>query len=713
MVTPAEANALRVEDQSQRAVDQMLRARRFAAARSAGGPGDRGAAERTFASAAPAAVSPVTSAPRLTDAVPALASDPSFRETNFDLFSQLRSNRASADRLDAEAMAFLMPDYVAGPGLPGPAYPSEQAASPAPDSFSSPAFRGSGLETFGTMRSNAAAADRLNSQADFFAEQERVARANQAASDRLNAAAASDGGAPIVTTDTRPRPNAAADRYAGLAGQYGVDVNATSADSGARAAYQNMQAQNTLRAAGLQDQMIADLNESMAGMDLSGLDFSAVGGPAPDGAGGVDVTGGGTGAGGNDGGGAGGGGGGAGGGAPNWATILEQQRQAAVAMRARLENEYQARRSELTSMFNFAETDEERAQIAFLMAELQDATDIAYDAITSGYQQATETAILLGDRARRMGDVEGAEIENLFLQAGQRIGDITGQTVAESGIGAGLVGQQALQGSNDFMQLVAADAAREAALSRRLGGITAEDFQMFQGRLGAQSAAQQAALARESRAAGTSLQAQHAAAVAQRIAEDRRRLVQELQQLQSQYGELGYNYDAQTLGTYGTAAALSQRDAQAAADRAASLQAQRDRAAFEQQQILDQRAYEESQRPEWQTDELAAALLRIDLATDAQRATPGFIEGILGGLLPGMEAVDAAALRAQEEAELRMGQSNRPPLVELTDAQILERARELEEEEAAARRANADRIRAETAARILEGSGYSNYMRNP
>lgn len=318
----------------------------------------------------------------------------------------------------------------------------------------------------------------------------------------------------------------------------------------------------------------------------------------------------------------------------SWAQLLEQQRVEAARMRQRIEAEYESRRDDLRSQYQFAETEQEKAQLAFLMAELETATERGYQAITSGYANAVSNIQELGSRAGADASAESQAVQNLFMSGAQTLGADAGGAVTESGLARGLMGN-VMQPAADFEGLMRADAAREAALTQRLGGVVSRDMTDAERRMGVQEASQQADLQRASMTSGAQTRADQQAAVAARIAADRRNFTDNLRQLQATYGTLGASADQAGLQSFGTQAELQQaeqlflanlstQERIAAANRAAqqaALQAGWDR--------------EDASRPSWATDEYLGRQQAWNLLPDSQKTYDRYTQ-YFGGLVPGV-----------------------------------------------------------------------------
>jgi len=386
--------------------------------------------------------------------------------------------------------------------------------------------------------------------------------------------------------------------------------------------------------------------------------------------------------GGAGGGGGGGGGGGAAGGAvpgggsaASWQQLMEQQRSAASQARANLDREFQTRSDQLRQQYEFAETEQEKAQLAFLMAELDAATQRADQAILAGYANAVENIQMLGARTVGAAGTEAQAVQNLFLTAGDRFAGQIADVQQRTGLQAGLAGTAFAPGE-DFMGLLAADAAREAALTQRLGGIVSEEMTDAERRMAFQQASQQADLQRQSASSGAQTRADQQAAVAARIAADRRNFTDNLRQLQSTYANIGASFDQAGIQSYGQQAELAQGEALFLANLAS--QERRDAAArsARMSELEAQWSREDASRQDWQTPELAQALLRWDTMTDIQKARPGAYEEVFGGVLPGVTA--PTPTQPRDPRDFPRPSTPARPLVPTTDEEVIARAQEIE-----------------------------------
>jgi hypothetical protein len=309
------------------------------------------------------------------------------------------------------------------------------------------------------------------------------------------------------------------------------------------------------------------------------------------------------------------------------------------------------------------------------MAELESATERADQAILAGYENAVRNIQDLGTRAGAAADFETQAVQNLFLTSGERFGGAIADVQQQTGLEAGLAGTAFMPGE-DFMNLLAADAAREAALTQRMGGIVGQEMTDAERRMAFQQASQQADLQRQSASQGGQIRADQMSAVNARIAQERRDFANNLRQLQSTYATLGAGFDTAGIQSYGDQAELAQSEAlflqqlstqerMAAADRAARMS-----------ELEAQWGREDAAKPAWQTDDLSQALLLWDITPEFMQTPERYAE-LFGGLLAGAPTPDqilspgqrADADRAAGAGAAAAGRAERP-LVELSDEEL-------------------------------------------
>lgn len=316
--------------------------------------------------------------------------------------------------------------------------------------------------------------------------------------------------------------------------------------------------------------------------------------------------------------------------------MLEAQRVEAERLRQQLEKEYRSRKADLRAQFEFAETEQERAQLAFLMNSLDDALTAGEQAISAGYNSARAQVTQLARASQESAAVEQAAVEGLFTQAAGQLSGRVQDLAQQVGPGAGLMGD-ALSGAEDFYNLLATDAAREAALGQRLSGVIGRDIAAGQERMYLQEASQQADLARSGMQTRASLTAQQQAAVAQRIAEDRRTFVNALQRLQSDINARGGQIDMSALGTYDREAQLAFSEADTRRRLAADAQQQAAAFAF-QREMMDRDREERLARgetPEFEREMLDFARnLQVWNSLPDEIKTPDLWSEIFGRDLP-------------------------------------------------------------------------------
>jgi hypothetical protein len=356
----------------------------------------------------------------------------------------------------------------------------------------------------------------------------------------------------------------------------------------------------------------------------------------------------------------------------NWQQLFEEQRRAAALARQKLESEYSSRRDELRSQYQFAETEQEKAQLAFLMAELDAATQRADQSIVSGYAYAIQSIQGLQAGSQAATGQESQSIENLFLSAGSQYGNMASDVQQRVGLQAGLAGD-AYAPIGDFYSILAADQAREAAMSQRMGGVVGAEMTDAQRRMAFQQASQQADLQRQSSASGAQTRADQQAAVSQRIARERLDFVNQLRQLQSTYATLGAGFDQAGIESYGQQANIAASEAMMREQLASQERMSNASISARLREMEAQWAREDGSRPEWQTPELARALLNWDLLTDIQKTQEAY-DRILG---PFFGTGTSASTSGRTSSP---GSRTIPPRTQplLNDTEIVQRAEQIQ-----------------------------------
>lgn len=240
---------------------------------------------------------------------------------------------------------------------------------------------------------------------------------------------------------------------------------------------------------------------------------------------------------------------------------------------AAVQDDYEAQKQELRDLFALSETPEERAQIEFMLEDLEARAGAASEAIASEYSAAREE---IGARAAQMRDqaaVEGQQVAGQWqegAEAARADRDAVQAEHADSGVGVGATsGDGRVESATEEMER---RAVTEGDFARRSGEIAADDAAWLADTLAAEAPAHQGQLQRETAARQAEAQMAHQQQVNDRIATDRRQLAQ----LESQLTGQGARARQDLLGQ---AAGLAQQEAMAREDRqqsAADRQLQRE-----------------------------------------------------------------------------------------------------------------------------------------
>ena len=261
----------------------------------------------------------------------------------------------------------------------------------------------------------------------------------------------------------------------------------------------------------------------------------------------------------------GGGGGGGGGGAqsisaPSNANFgdalaaIEQQRKRAEDERKGLESQFEDAREQLREEFSFAETEQEKAQLAFLLGDLERQREAGHEAIGVGYQRAIESITERSEAAREASVADGVRMNELFTGAADQLeGRVASDAAAsaEAGRGTGVGVAERASGADDFVNLMRAAAPREQALSERLGSLQADEAAAMAGSMDRQQEAQRADLGRLAMATSAQATYDHGRQVADRIAQERAQWRDQVAQMQQLFTGRGFSLEDAIRQTFG------------------------------------------------------------------------------------------------------------------------------------------------------------------
>lgn len=217
---------------------------------------------------------------------------------------------------------------------------------------------------------------------------------------------------------------------------------------------------------------------------------------------------------------------------------------------AGLEETFNRQREELGELFEFAETPEEKARIAFVLGDIEEQRKAGQQVIAREYAEAVQQGRAQAAAMRDAAATEGQAMGDIFRQGADRGREHLAsaqQLYADANLGVGA--QPVSEDAADFVGVMEAAAPREEALARTLGNIAADDVGFLGETMAAEGGAQQGALMRA--ALGLRAQAinQHQARLADRQAAERASYRDAMLGMQRDY--TGRQWDLQDRGHEG------------------------------------------------------------------------------------------------------------------------------------------------------------------
>lgn len=203
---------------------------------------------------------------------------------------------------------------------------------------------------------------------------------------------------------------------------------------------------------------------------------------------------------------------------------------------AGLESSFENQKAQLQEAFQFAETPQEQALLAFQLGDLEEQRRAGHQIIGDQFAQASSFAGSQAGDMRSTAADEAAARGELFTGAAGRAGEAIDQLAGEYA-GTGMaVGAQPVSGdATDWVGMLEAQAPAEAALVQNLGNIAADDMQALGAQLQGEGSAQQGALQRAALGLRADATMQHQAQVQDRIAREQSEWRQMMAQLQGQH----------------------------------------------------------------------------------------------------------------------------------------------------------------------------------
>ena len=190
-----------------------------------------------------------------------------------------------------------------------------------------------------------------------------------------------------------------------------------------------------------------------------------------------------------------------------------------------LEDQFEREAAALRDRYEFAETEQERAMLDWLIRDLDAQRTAGHEAIGQMYGQTTETQRQLADEQRAATEASAARVGDVYRDAAAAVAGDTADPNAGIGSGQadalGLDAAPVTPGATDYIADLEAAGAREQTHSERLGDLTADDLAWLAQSSQQQQAAQQGELARAVANQQGAATAAHQQQVANRIAQER------------------------------------------------------------------------------------------------------------------------------------------------------------------------------------------------
>lgn len=233
----------------------------------------------------------------------------------------------------------------------------------------------------------------------------------------------------------------------------------------------------------------------------------------------------------------------------------DEYRQAIGRLNAELNGldaSYQQDKRELREMYQFAETEDEKARIARQLQDLDRRRDAGVEAIEDGYIQAEENIRARAVESGEATEEEVSAVEQRYAQAQDALSEIAGQRgPVEDGPGGLGVAADGGTDLTPWQGLLTSEGAAQAQSTQRMGDITTEDIEFLADTQQSQSEGAQAALWNLAQQQTASAQEAHAQRVADRIQQERMAFAGQAGQLQSDYRNREFGIGDRIAGLHG------------------------------------------------------------------------------------------------------------------------------------------------------------------
>lgn len=232
----------------------------------------------------------------------------------------------------------------------------------------------------------------------------------------------------------------------------------------------------------------------------------------------------------------------------------------AAAEGRRIQGEYDAKAAQLKQMYRLAETPQEKAQLQFMLDNIEGQRAAGSTIIKNVYGDAIGSTMGMArgmeKRAGKAGKRQQATYDNQASKATKDITQIAGDWAAR-GEGLGVGGKEVSGNAQDWAGVMRGLGASEGAFEKRMGNIAANDTRQMGLSMKKEQGAQQGDLEREALRMSASATFSHQQAVAQRIHQERMALAENSSQLWGQGLQARAQFGGQAIDLQGQAAMRS------------------------------------------------------------------------------------------------------------------------------------------------------------
>lgn len=210
---------------------------------------------------------------------------------------------------------------------------------------------------------------------------------------------------------------------------------------------------------------------------------------------------------------------------------IETSRQASLGS---IDAQYNRAVSELRSMYNLSETDDEKDRIKFILADIQAQAEAGRQAIQNVFQRKSEEVGKLTEASREAAIKSAQRATDLYQISSAQLQDELEASFAAAAQDAYGMGAATPREQSEYVQLLSAMAPVTAEYRQAIGDINTQGLEWMSGVMGEQSAARQGDLQRLALSTSAAANAEHKAAVDRRVNAERLALADALQSLREQ-----------------------------------------------------------------------------------------------------------------------------------------------------------------------------------